>query len=376
MASSESARHEIPMMIKDSEYMALALKASERGVGFTEPNPLVGAVVVKRNRVLAVGYHAAFGRPHAERAALDQVTEPHTTLYVTLEPCGHFGKTPPCADTIIEKKVKRVVVAIKDPNPLVNGRGIARLKRNGIEVSVGCLREWAIRLNRHYLKSMTTGVPYIAIRAGMSLDGKLSDKRRHARWVTSSELRRYSNSLRGEFSAILAGTETVLADNPRLTLRDPAWKGKRFFRVIFDTQNRLPRHLHIFREQDRYPTIVFSSTEAADQTPKTDRHFFLPPGSDGLSLPDVCRILFRQGITSVLVEGGGKVIDSFLALGLFDEVTLFVAPILIGGGESTTLFASGADRLENALRLTGVETIRLASGMIIRGFKRCSPESF
>ena len=121
---------------------------------------------------------------------------------------------------------------MRDPNPLVNGRGIARLRRNGIDVSVGCLREWAMRLNRHYLKSMTTGVPYIAIRAGMSLDGKLSDKSRRSRWVTSSELRRYSNSLRGEFSAILAGTETVLADNPRLTLRDPLWKGKRFFRVV------------------------------------------------------------------------------------------------------------------------------------------------
>ena len=376
MASSESVRRKIPQMIKDVGYMALALKASERGAGFTEPNPLVGAVVVKSDRVLAVGYHAACGQPHAESMALDKVTEIHTTLYVTLEPCCHFGKTPPCVDTIIGKKVKRVVVAMKDPNPLVNGRGIARLRRNGIDVSVGCLQEWAVRLNRHYLRSMIAGVPYIAIRAGMSLDGKLSDKGRRSRWVTSSELRRYSLGLRGEFSAILAGKETVLADNPRLTLRDPHWKGKRFFRVVLDTRNRLSHQLRIFREQDRFPTIVFSSTEAADQTPKTDHHFFLPPGIKGLSLPDVCRMLFRKGITSVLVEGGGKVIDSFLALGLFDEVTLFVSPTLIGGGESTALFASGVDRLENALLLTDLETIRLTSGMIIRGFKRCSPESF
>jgi diaminohydroxyphosphoribosylaminopyrimidine deaminase/5-amino-6-(5-phosphoribosylamino)uracil reductase len=376
MATSESVRPKIPQMIKDAEYMALALKASERGRGFTEPNPLVGAVVVKNDKVLAVGYHAAFGLPHAESAALDTVTEIGTTLYATLEPCGHFGKTPPCVDTILDKKVRRVVVAMRDPNPLVSGRGIARLRRNGIDVSVGCLREWAVRLNRHYLKSMTTGIPYIAIRAGMSLDGKLSDKSRRSRWVTSSELRRYSHSLRGEFSAILAGTETVLADNPRLTLRDPHWKGKRFFRVVLDTRNRLPRHLLVFRDQDRFPTIVFSSTKATDRTPKTDHHFFLPPGANGLSLPDVCRVLFRQGITSVLVEGGGKVIDSFLASGLFDEVALFVSPTIIGGGESTTLFASGVDRLENALLLTDMETIRLTSGMIIRGFKRCSPESF
>ena len=376
MGPSETVRRKIPQMIKDAGYMSLALKASERGAGFTEPNPLVGAVVVKNDKVLAVGYHAAFGRAHAESTALDKVSEIHATLYVTLEPCCHFGKTPPCVDTIIGKKIKRVVVAMKDPNPLVNGRGIARLRRNGIDVSVGCLREWAVRLNRHYLKSMTSGIPYIGIRAGMSLDGKLSDKNRHSRWVTSFELRRYSLSLRGEFSAILAGRETVLADNPRLTLRDPLWKGKRFFRVVLDTRNRLPRHLRIFREQDRFPTIVFSSTEAADQTPKTDRHFFLPPGINGLSLPDVCRILFQQGITSVLVDGGGKVIDSFLALRLFDEVTLFVSPTIIGGGESTALFASGVDRLENALLLTDMETIRLTSGMIIRGFKGCSPESF
>ena len=211
-----------------------------------------------------------------------------------------------------------------------NGRGISPVAAERDRCQRRLLRDGCVHLNRHYLKSMTTGVPYIAIRAGMSLDGKLSDKSHRSRWVTSSELRRYSHSLRGEFSAILAGTETGLADNPRLTLRDPHWKGKRFFRVVLDTRNRLPRHLLVFRDQDRFPTIVFSSIKAADRTPKTDHHFFLPPGAKGLSLPDVCRVLFRQGITSVLVEGGGKVIDSFLASGLFDEVALFVSPTIIG----------------------------------------------
>ena len=368
MVLPSTARRIIPAMFRDSEFMMLALKASERGAGFTEPNPMVGAVVVKNGRVLAVGHHAACGKSHAERVALEKIPEKGTTIYVTLEPCCHVGKTPPCTDVIIAKKVARVVVAMKDPNPLVSGKGIALLRRNGIDVRIGCEKDLAARLNRHYLKSMVSGFPYIAIRAGISLDGKMSDKSRRSRWITSPELRERSRSLRGEFSAILAGSTTVLADDPQLTLRDPHWDGKRFFRVVLETDNRLPNHLRLFQDQDRFPTIVFSSASARDQTPKTGLHFFIPTTAGGLPLPDVCRILFRMGIISILVEGGEMVIDSFLKQELFDEVILFVSPTLIGGRDSASIFSSGADRLEDALRLKNMETIVLPSGVIFRGF--------
>ncbi len=183
---------------------------------------MVGAVAVKNGKILSCGYHQAFGRKHAEAMALEHLAIPGATLYLTLEPCSHFGKTPPCVDLIIAKKVRRVVVAMIDPNPLVNGAGMRKLRAHGIATRVGVCREQAERLNRHYLKAIRTGVPYVALHAGISLDGKLTDNAGHSRWVTSEEGRRYSHSLRGEFSAILAGRGNIEADNPLL---DPARAG-------------------------------------------------------------------------------------------------------------------------------------------------------
>ncbi|HEX7502555.1 MAG TPA: bifunctional diaminohydroxyphosphoribosylaminopyrimidine deaminase/5-amino-6-(5-phosphoribosylamino)uracil reductase RibD, partial [Acidobacteriota bacterium] len=190
---------------EDRKFMKIALKLSRKGLGCTEPNPLVGAVAVKNGRILASGYHRAFGAPHAEAMALEHLAVPGSTLYLTLEPCAHFGKTPPCVDLIIARKVERVVMAMQDPNPLVDGRGIRKLRAHGIRTRVGLFQDWAERINRHYLKAIRTRVPYVTLRAGISLDGKLSDDAGRSRWVTSEEGRRYSHSLRGEFSAILAG---------------------------------------------------------------------------------------------------------------------------------------------------------------------------
>jgi pyrimidine deaminase RibD-like protein len=210
----------------DRKFMNIALKLSRKGLGYTEPNPLVGAVVVKNGKILASGFHRAFGAPHAEAMALEHLAVPGTTLYLTLEPCAHFGKTPPCVDLIIAKKVRRVVMAMRDPNPLVDGRGIRKLREHGIQTRCGLCREQAERINRHYLKAIRSRMPYVTLHAGVSLDGKLTDDSGRSRWMTSEEGRRYSHSLRGEFSAILAGHGTILADNPRLTLREAGWEGK------------------------------------------------------------------------------------------------------------------------------------------------------
>ena len=360
------------MEADDRKFMKIALRLSRKGLGYTEPNPLVGAVAVKNGRILASGYHRAFGAPHAEAMALEHLAVPDSTLYLTLEPCGHFGKTPPCVDLIIARKVERVVMAMRDPNPLVDGRGIGKLRGHGIRIHVGLFQDWAERINRHYLKAIRTRVPYVSLHAGISLDGKLTDDAGRSRWVTSEEGRRYSHSLRGEFSAILAGHGTIVADDPRLELREPGWEGKTLYRVVLDSGNSLPRRLNIFKDQERFPLIIFSSRDAADQRKKVPRHFFVRHDANGLVLADVLDQLSKLGIASLLVEGGGRVLDSFVRERLFDEMAIFFANKIVGGRNAVQVFASG-DHLADALELADCRWSEFASGAILRGYRKCSP---
>lgn len=357
----------------DLKFMKIALKLSRRGLGHSEPNPLVGAVAVKGKRLLATGFHRCFGAPHAESMALERLAVPGATLYLTLEPCGHFGKTPPCVELIIAKKVRRVIAAMVDPNPLVNGSGFAKLQAAGIETRVGLCSEQAERSNRHYLKFIRTGLPYVAIHAGLSLDGKMTDKAGRSRWITSPELRRCAHDLRGEFSAILAGRNTILVDDPRLTLREPGWEGKTLYRVVLDSNNSLSRRLNIFKDQERFPLIIFSSRDAADQRKKVPRHFFVRHDAHGLVLADVLQVLHGLGIASLLVEGGGRVLDSFIRERRFDEMAIFYSNKIIGGRNSGQIFSSGVTRLEEALELADCRISEFADGSILRGYRKCSP---
>ncbi len=356
----------------DRKFMKIALKLARQGLGYTEPNPMVGAVVTKGGRVLACGFHRSYGAPHAETMALERLSVPGATLYLTLEPCSHFGKTPPCVDLIIAHKIKRVVVAMIDPNPLVNGSGLRKLRAHGIETRLGVCRGQAERLNRHYLKAITDRVPYVALHAGISLDGKLSDNAGHARWVTSEQGRRYSHSLRGEFSAILAGHGNILADDPLLTLREPGWPGKKLYRVVLDSGNTLSRRLNVFREQERFPLVIFSSRDAVNRKKKVPLHFFVGHDRHGLLLAEVLRELHGLGIASLLVEGGGRVLDSFIRERRFDEMDLFFANKIIGGRNSVQIFASGFP-IAQALELDDCRWTAFADGSILRGYRKCSP---
>jgi diaminohydroxyphosphoribosylaminopyrimidine deaminase / 5-amino-6-(5-phosphoribosylamino)uracil reductase len=366
--------HPAPEKSQDEKFMKIALKLSQRGLGRTEPNPMVGAVVVKDGRILSTGYHPAYGSKHAETMALENMHTPGATLYLTLEPCCHFGKTPPCTELIIAKKISRVVMAMEDPNPVVSGRGHSQLKSRGIKTSCGLCADWAAHINRHYLKAIRTRTPYVTLHAGASLDGKLTDDCGHSRWVTSEEGRRYSQSLRGEFSAILAGRGTILADDPRLNLRESGWEGKTLYRVVLDSANSLPRRLKIFQEQDQFPLVIFSSRDAADQRKKVPRHFFVRHGADGLVLADVLEKLFELGIASLLVEGGGRVLDSFIRQRLFDEVAFFISNRIVGGRNSVQIFASGVTRLEDALELVDCRWSEYAGGTLLRGYRKCLPD--
>lgn len=356
--------------MEDIKFMKIAMKLAARGRGFTEPNPMVGTVVVKNGLIIGAGYHQRFGADHAERTALKNVTEPGTTLYVTLEPCPHFGKTPPCVDLLLEKKVQRVVTAMQDPNPLVNGKGIRKLQENGIQVDVGLLSEMARKLNRHYIKYMTCQTPYITLKAGVSLDGKLTDKFRRSQWITDEKMREFSHSLRGEFSAVMVGGRTAIDDDPQLNIREQAWGDKKLFRIVLDTHNRLDTHLQIFKgDQEQFPLVIFSSKEAENKTVKVKLHFFVTPGvGGGMDLKEVLANLYQLGIASVIVEGGGGLFDSFLEEKLYDEIILTAAGTLIGGKDSVQLFSRGTS-VSSPIELKEREITVFESGYFIRGYR-------
>ena len=286
---------------EDRKFMRIALELGLRGMGFTEPNPMVGSVVVKNGKIISSGYHEKYGDVHAERAALKNVDIPDTTLYISLEPCSHHGRTPPCTDIIIEKRVKRVVIPMKDPNKMVNGRGIEILKKRGIEVETGVLEKEARKINRHYLKYVTTGIPYISVNAGVSIDGKLTDKFRKSQWITGELSRKISHSLRGEFSAIMSGAGTILDDDPQLTIREEGWEGKVFYRVILDTENRLEKKMKIFRYDKSSPLIIFSASGTGQKDPSIKNHFFISRSEEGLNLGEVLEKLSEMGISSILI---------------------------------------------------------------------------
>ena len=302
----------------------------------------------------AASWPAAFTAPSARRtprpwpwSAWPSPAPPSTS---PSSPAATSARPPPCVDLIIASRIKRVVVAMVDPNPLVNGSGLRKLRAHGIETRLGVCRGQAERLNRHYLKAITGRVPYVALHAGISLDGKLSDDAGHSRWVTSEEGRRYSHSLRGEFSAILAGRGNIVADNPLLTLREPGWPGKKLYRVVLDSGNTLSRRLNIFKEQERFPLIIFSSRDAKNRKKKVPLHFFVGRDRHGLLLADVLCELYKLGIASLLVEGGGRVLDSFIRERRFDEMAIFYSNKIIGGRNAVQVFASGFP-IDQALEL-------------------------
>ncbi len=358
----------------DVKFMKMAIRLGGKGTGYTEPNPLVGAVVAKDGKIVSTGYHRMYGGLHAEREALQHVDAEGATLYVPLEPCSHHGKQPPCVDIVIEKKLARVVIATQDPCSLVNGKGIQRLRRAGIQVTIGCLGDLYRFENRHYFKFIQNNRPYVTLRAGVSVDGKLTDKYRKSQWVTGDTLRRISRSFRGEFSAIMAGAGTILDDDPQLTVRGE-WRGKKLFRVVLDSHNRIPTTLKVFQNQGDFPLIIFSSKNAGNKDKKCRHHYFVSTArgtDDALDLGEVLDNLGKLGIASVLVEGGGRLIDSFLRLKLFDEVILFTAGTLIGGVDSVQLMHSGVP-LSEAVKLENLETIPFENGYIVRSVRLDAP---
>jgi len=354
--------------------MRRALALARRG--YTAPNPMVGAVIVKDGRVVGEGYHRRAGMPHAEIEALHRAGESArgATLYVTLEPCSHWGRTPPCADALIEAGVRCVYAAMQDPNPQVAGRGFEKLREAGIEVQVGVLEEQARQLNEIFVKYHTTGMPFVTVKAAMSLDGKIATHTGDSKWITDEAARRLVHRLRARHDAVMVGIGTVLKDDPLLTVRLLRWKEPvRRLRVIVDSRLRCPEEAQVLRVEDS-PTLI-ATTEAAP--PERIARLcergveveVLPAKGGQVDLHALMKMLAQRGVTGVLCEGGGTLIASLFARGLVDKVVFFYAPRIIGGREATTAVeGEGYPYVENALKLDRVYWRKIGRDMMVQAY--------
>lgn len=384
----------------DRRWMAKALALARRGMGHSSPNPAVGAVVVKKGQLISSGWHMGPGTPHAEVVALEEAGDQAqgATLYVTLEPCSHHGRTPPCADRVIDAGIKRVVAAMGDPNPLVNGQGFARLQAAGIQVETGLFEREARLLNRSFLTFITQQRPYVYLKVAQSLDGKVATRSGASQWITQEKARESGHRLRAEVDAILVGVGTVLADDPRLSARldsskDPRRQIRQPLRVILDSQCRTPTDARCLQIEDDSsshgppPTLIATTnqapTEKIRQLQEAGADVWVCPSVDtsGSNLPGVregktervdiqtlMEELGRRGITSVMVEGGPTVAGSFIDSGLVDEVRAYIAPLVIGGEKArTSVSGIGASILSDALRLIDVEWHRIGDDLAYYG---------
>ncbi len=352
--------------------MQHALRLAGRGLGLVEPNPMVGCVIVRNGRVVGEGYHRRFGGPHAEVAALARAGPKArgATVYVTLEPCCHDGKTPPCTEALQAAKVARVFAAMRDPNPLVAGKGIRALRAAGIEVAEGLLRIEAQELNAAYLKRETQGQPYVIAKWAQSIDGKIATRSGDSKWISSERARQWTHRIRARVDGIIVGSETVLRDDPELTCR--AGRLKRLaWRVILDTRLRTPAHCKLVLTARETPTIVFTARQATTtaRARRLGRAGVLikpaPLRGKHVSLKHVLKKLARQGMSNVLIEGGGQILGSAFDQGLVDEAVVFIAPRLIGGSRApSALSGKGVSLIAQSQRIENLKIRRIGPDML------------
>ena len=337
---------------------------------------MVGAVLVRGNRIVGKGYHRKAGMPHAEIVALHEAKEEAkgATLYVNLEPCVHVGRTPPCVNSIIAGGVRRVVIAMLDPNPLVNGMGVDALKKAGIEVKVGLLEEEAKRLNEAFVVFMEKKRPFYTMKGAVSLDGKIATKTCDSKWISNEESRRYVNKLRSTVDGIMVGINTVILDNPLLIPKISRPK-KYPVRIILDSKLRIPFSCDVVKTSEKYKTWVFTAEDSrSDKEAKLNTMGLevirVPKDESGrVSLRHVCEELFRRDIMHVLLEGGGEINSSLLKDGLLDKIILFYAPILIGGkGAYNLIGGKGVDFLKDAYKIDIAAVKRFKGDIYLEGY--------
>lgn len=360
---------------EDRQYMQMALDMATLGRGYTNPNPMVGAVIVKDGKVIAKGYHHCCGQGHAEVEAFKDAGDQDVTgatIYVTLEPCSHYGKTPPCADKIIEKKIGRVVVGALDPNPLVAGRGIEKIRNAGIEVTTGVLAEESIQLNEIFMKYIVNKEPFVLYKAAMSLDGKIATETGESQWISCEASRREVHQLRHQYMAIMVGSQTVLEDDPMLNCR--LIEGKDPIRVVVDSSLRIPMSARLVRTAKDIRTIV-ACTSSADLNKIKDLQnagveiLIIDEKEGHVDLKKLTEELGRMAIDSILLEGGATLASAAFEAGIVDKVQMYIAPIIIGGQSSRTpVGGKGVTHLADAWQLKDITSRNIGNDICITGY--------
>ena len=357
----------------DEKYMEKALELAKKGIGKVNPNPLVGAVIVKNGEIIGEGYHECYGEYHAERNAVKNAVKSveGSTMYVTLEPCAHYGKTPPCVDLIIEKKFKKVVIGMLDPNELVSGKSIEKLKQHGIEVVVGVKEDDCKKMNEIFIKYITSKIPFVILKSGMSLDGKIATYTGESKWITSKESREDSQNLRNRLSSIMVGVNTVIADDPELTCR--VNNEKKLIRIVVDTNLRIPLDSKLVKNNDRL-TIVATTLKSDVNKKQILRELGVkvievPEKNGKVNLKELVKCLGQEGIDSILIEGGGTLNFSALQENIVDKVIFYIAPKILGGENSKSCIAGiGFSALDNAVNLKDISYRKIGEDLVVEGY--------
>lgn len=356
--------------MNDNEYMSLALKLAEKGCGLTAPNPMVGAVIVKDGKIIGQGWHQRYGQPHAERNALSACTESPegATMYVTLEPCCHYGKQPPCVDAILQSGISRVVVGSADPNPLVSGKGIQILQQNGVSITQGVMKEECDRLNEVFFHYIQTKLPFVVMKYAMTLDGKIATSSGESKWITGEQARAHVQRQRHKYTAIMVGVGTVLADDPLLTCRIEG--GKSPIRIICDSNLRTTIDSQVVATAGQTPTIIASCCDDEEKHLayiKAGCEILTVPGKDGhVDLPKLMKLLGERNIDSILLEGGGTLNWSALESGIVNKVQAYIAPKLFGGQNAKTpVEGRGFPEIKNSPVLKNSVITRLGEDILI-----------
>lgn len=362
--------------------MEEALRLARKALGFSSPNPAVGAVVVRGGRIVGRGHTAPFGGPHAEVLALREAGEAArgATMYVSLEPCCHLGKTPPCTNAIVSAGIARVVYALQDPDPLVAGKGAAALRDAGVDVRGGVLAAEAMRLNEAYVKHRRTGLPFVTLKMAMSLDGKTATRMGDSRWVTGPEARAWVHARRAEADCVMVGIGTVLRDDPLLTARPPAGADRDPAAIVVDSLARTPPSAQVVAAQRRAPTLI----AVTDRAPAERRRALERAGAtllecgllrDSVDLTDLARRLADMGKMSVLCEGGPTLAAALVENGLVDKLAVLIAPKIVGGDAAPSALAgAGIERMADALPVRDLSVSRLGDDILVEGYL-CSRES-
>ncbi len=350
--------------VVEEKFMRRALKLADKGLSQTNPNPLVGAVLVKNNKVIGEGFHRQFGEAHAEVNAINQAGKvaEGSTLIVNLEPCSKYGNTPPCTDAIISAGVKKVIYASSDPG---QSRSKKILRDAGIDVTGGILEKEADFLNRRFLYFAKNNLPYITIKFALSLDGKLATKTYDSKWITNDRARKYARNIRAEHQAVLVGSNTIVKDNPHLGARDKNKKNP--IRIILDTELKTTPSSEVYRDSN---VMVFAGKNASVAKINKFQHKNITVNkfsSERIDINEVLKYLAKQKIISVLVEGGGEIIGSFIDKKAVNEVYAFYAPVIIGGGQARSIAGVGIDKVEDSLKIKHAELKKFGDNFLVRG---------